>query len=130
MGRSLQGTVSRREAEAVKTQFVFEVGQLIQHKRYGYRGAIAGRDDRCRASDEWYHSNQTTPAREQAWYHVLVHGGRHTTYVAEENLELDQGGEQIVHPLTKMLFEYFHKGRYAPRPGVSFPSWEWETEER
>ena len=99
----------------------FEVGDLVHHKRYEYRGVVAGRDEECRAPDEWYYRNLTQPARHQAWYHVLVHGGHLTTYVAEENLEPDEGGEQVVHPLTKTLFEYFQNGRYQPRSDVSFP---------
>ena len=100
----------------------FAVGDLVEHKRYGYRGVVAGRDDHCRASDAWYYNNQTQPSRHQAWYHVLVHGGQHTTYVAEEHLQPDEGGEQVVHPLTKHYFEYFAKGRYHPRDDVTFES--------
>ena len=99
----------------------FEIGQLVQHRRYGYRGVIARRDERCLASEAWYLGNMTQPRREQPWYHVLVHGGEHTTYVAQENLEEDTGGEQVIHPLAKELFEYFHGGRYELRKGVEFP---------
>ena len=107
----------------MQTDFQFQVGQLVQHVRYGYRGVVAARDDRCEATEAWYRSNATTPERGQAWYHVLVHGERHTTYVAQENLESDGGGEQVVHPLTKSLFEYFQRGCYQPRNDVRFPSW-------
>ncbi len=99
----------------------FQVGELVHHKRYSYRGVVAGCDEKCKAPDEWYYRNNTQPARQQPWYHVLVHGGQHTTYVAEENLEPDDGGEQVVHPLTKALFESFHSGSYQPRDGISFP---------
>ncbi len=101
-------------------EFKFEVGQLVEHLKYGYRGAIAGRDSFCKASDLWYKSNQTQPEREQPWYHVLVHGAQHTTYVAESNLQLDLGGEQIVHPLTKHVFESFSSGAYQKREDVDF----------
>ena len=75
----------------MQTDYQFQVGQLVQHRRYGYRGVIAARDVRCEANEAWYFSNATTPDRGQAWYHVLVHGERHTTYVAQENLEQDDG---------------------------------------
>jgi heat shock protein HspQ len=105
----------RREAR-------FFVGQLVRHRKYGYRGAIAGWDPKCRADENWYFSNRTQPERGQPWYHVLVHGGMHTTYVAEENLEPYEGGEQVVHPLTRELFASFSSGHYQPREGVEFPA--------
>ena len=99
----------------------FEIGQLVQHVRYGYRGVVAGFDLECRASEAWYDNNRTQPCRDQPWYHVLVHGAQHTTYVAEENLEHDEGREQVVHPLARILFKYFRSGRYEPRLDVRFP---------
>ena len=96
----------------------FDVGQLVSHLRHGYRGVIAGRDAECVADDDWYFGNRTQPTREQAWYHVLVHGGEHSTYVAEENLELYDGGEQVLHPMTRELFASFSGGCYQPRDGA------------
>ena len=93
----------------------FTTGQLVSHLRYGYRGVVARCDPRCMASDDWYLNNNTQPTRDQAWYHVLVHGGHHTTYVAEENLKAYEGGEQVVHPLTRELFASFSSGCYQPR---------------
>ena len=102
--------------------YYFEIGQLVQHRRYGYRGVVAGRDPRCRAPEDWYQNNLTQPDRSQPWYHVLVHGGEHTTYAAVDSLEEDCGGEQVVHPFTKVLFESFHGGRYTIREGARFPN--------
>lgn len=101
--------------------FKFEIGQLIEHRRYGYRGVVFSRDEQCRASQQWYESNLTRPDRLQPWYHVLVHGGDSSTYVAEENMRQDPGGEQVVHPLAATFFIHFHQGRYIPRKDVSFP---------
>ena len=103
-------------------KFKFSIGQLIEHRRYGYRGVVVSMDESCRASKQWYESNLTRPDREQPWYHVLVHGGDAATYVAEENLLEDAGGEQVIHPLAATFFMYFHQGRYIPRDGVSFPA--------
>lgn len=100
----------------------FAPGDLVFHRRYRYRGVVAGFDRSCRADEAWYRRNMTQPDRNQPWYHVLVHGADHTTYVAEENLEPYEGGEQVRHPLTKQLFASFSGGRYQPREGVRFPS--------
>ena len=93
----------------------FEVGTLVSHKRYGYRGVVAGFDAECRADEAWYQSNATQPPRDQPWYHILVHGSDHTTYVAQSNLEVYKGGEQVANPLTRQFFESFHEGRYHLR---------------
>lgn len=89
----------------------FEVGQVVHHKRYNYRGVVAKTDVECDAPDEWYYGNHTQPDRHQPWYHVLVHGGAET-YVAEENLELDPSGNEIVHPFVPRMFTMFIHGRY------------------
>jgi len=92
----------------------FELGQLVHHRRYHYRGVIAAADPLCLASDDWYRRNMTQPSREQPWYHVLVDGG-HETYVAEENLEADRVGEPIDHPMIDRVFAVFSEGRYSPQ---------------
>jgi heat shock protein HspQ len=90
----------------------FQTGQIIQHKRYPYRGVIIEWDPHCKAEDSWYLNNQTQPSRHQPWYHVLVDGAAHTTYVAEENLELDVSSKEITHPLLQKFFTAFYRGRY------------------
>ncbi len=91
--------------------FRFEIGQVIRHRRYEYRGVIVGRDIRCLASDEWFNANRTQPNRGQPWYHVLVHKGRET-YVAQENLEHDASDQEIDHPHARIIFGAFKNGRY------------------
>lgn len=89
----------------------FQVGQIVHHKRYDYRGVIAKQDERCGAPDAWYRKNRTQPNRDQPWYHVLVHGGAET-YVAEENLELDATGAEVAHPYVPRMFAMYINGRY------------------
>lgn len=90
----------------------FQIGDVIHHKRYDYRGAIFQRDLTCQADAGWYQSNQTQPDRNQPWYHVMVDGSEHTTYVAEEHLELDQAGKPVNHPMLEKVFITFFEGRY------------------
>ncbi len=100
---------------------LFSLGTLVCHKHYGYRGVVVGSDPRCLADDDWYLRNRSQPDRDQPWYHVLVHGGQHSTYAAASNLVADEGGEQVVHPLTRVFFEHFSAGRYQPRGDAEFP---------
>jgi len=91
----------------------FEPGQLVRHRRYGYRGVIVAADAYCMADDDWYESNQTQPRRDQPWYHVLVDGRETVTYVAEENLRPDRSRERVEHPLVELFFSEFADGRYV-----------------
>ena len=91
---------------------VFEPGQLVRHRRYGYRGVVVDRHDFCQADEEWYSKNQTQPDRDQPWYHVLVHGTSNCTYAASESLVADASGLPIEHPLLPHFFSEFKKGIY------------------
>lgn len=95
------------------SDYRFEIGQLISHRRYGYRGVVFGRDPACTAEEDWYLSNQTQPDRNQPWYHVMVHGAAHTTYVAESNLEPDHSGEPVDHPWIDRFFTSFTGEGYS-----------------
>ena len=90
----------------------FAAGELVRHKRYGYRGVVVDADPSCEADEDWYRSNQSQPTRSQPWYHVLVHGSTHSTYAAHENLERDQSSEPVHHPLVANFFHAFVGGRY------------------
>lgn len=90
----------------------FAPGQIVEHRRYGYRGVVVDFDMTCHADDDWYLSNQTHPDRDQPWYHVLVHGSNATTYAAQENLAPAQDDSAVDHPLIDMFFRGFDDGRY------------------
>ena len=91
----------------------FAPGQVVRHKRYGYRGVVVDFDMRCMASEDWYDSNRTQPDRDQPWYHVLVDRSAQITYAAEASLEADPSARPVNHPLVRSFFEAFAGGRYA-----------------
>ena len=90
----------------------FSVGEGVCHRRYGYRGVVVAVDRQCNASDEWYHSNRSKPDRNQAWYHVLVHGHAHATYAAESNLEVDPSPQPVANPGVDQFFDGFDGERH------------------
>ena len=123
-GRPNGGTRKKRRASAADTETDdqasatvdttdarFQIGEVVRHGRYGYRGLVVDSDDACRASEEWYRSNPTQPDRDQPWYHVLVHDSDQITYVAEVNLRADPEQDEVDHPLVA---QYFHRrdGKY------------------
>ena len=90
----------------------FLPGQLVKHKRYGYRGVIVSVDRHCKADPNWYMSNQSQPDRKQPWYHVLVDDSATVTYPAQENLIEDDSGLPVNHPLVEVFFSSFESGVY------------------
>ncbi len=91
----------------------FSVGQLIQHRRFDYRGVIVDVDPTFQGTEEWYEEMaRSRPPRDKPWYHVLVDGASHTTYVAERNLEADTSGKPIYHPALDHFFARFEDGHY------------------
>ena len=90
----------------------FKPGQLIKHKRYGYRGIVVAVDLTCQATEAWYQNNLTQPNRDQPWYHVLVHDSDQTTYAAQTSLEADTSDEEINHPWLEEFFSDFINGQY------------------
>jgi len=114
--------INRPESGPLHEYPVFEPGEVVRHRRYGYRGVIVARDEFCQADDKWYSKNQTQPERNQPWYHVLVDGSSTCTYAASVNLMADESGLPISHPLLPYFFSNFDQGVYArndepwPRP--------------
>lgn len=99
----------------------FVIGQLVQHKRYGYRGVVVDFDMSCEANEAWYQKNQTQPNRDQPWYHVLVNETASATYAAQSSLIEDDTKQPIEHPLLEMFFDQFTVDRYL-RNDTPWPS--------
>ena len=91
----------------------FSIGELVHHRLFGYRGVIYDVDPSFQGTEEWYEAvAKSRPPKDKPWYHVLVHGASHTTYVAERNLEADQSKAPIRHPVVDHIFSRFENGRY------------------
>jgi heat shock protein HspQ len=91
----------------------FAIGELVHHKLFDYRGVVVDVDATFQSTDEWYETvARSRPPKDKPWYHVLVHGADHSTYVAEQNLEADASGEPVLHPMVDEFFDYFEDGRY------------------
>ena len=91
----------------------FQIGQIVHHKLFDYTGVIFDIDPFFQSSDEWYEQvAQSRPPKNKPWYHVLVHTAEHTTYVAEQNLDLEEHPKLIQHPLINSLFTKFDGSQY------------------
>ncbi len=92
------------------------VGQLVRHRLFDYRGVVFDVDAVFSGDEGWYEQMaRSRPPKDKPWYHVLVHDGTHTTYVAERNLTPDPAPEPVRHPAVESLFAAFRDGVYVPR---------------
>jgi heat shock protein HspQ len=95
------------------TRSRFSIGELVHHRLFDYRGVVVDVDQDFQASEEWYQAvAKSRPPKDMPWYHVLVHGSDHATYVAERNLEGDDVLEPIRHPMVEQYFSGFDDGKY------------------
>jgi len=103
----------------------FRVGQVVKHKKYGYRGVIVGWDDTCRATTMWrmaMHAKNHERALNAPHYSVLVdvrnRPQEQQTYVAEWNLMADLN--EIKHSKVGDYFDRYDArvNRYIMRPGL------------
>jgi len=91
----------------------FRPGQVVRHRRYGYRGVVVDANPVCEADETWYQGHDTQPDRDQPWYHVLVHNSMQVTYAAQSNLEWDDSGDEVIHPYVPYFFSEFRGGEYV-----------------
>lgn len=93
------------------------VGRIVHHKLFDYRGVIVDVDPCFQNSDQWYNlMARSKPTKEQPWYHVLVDNTDFVTYVAEQNLEADRDQfTPIHHPELENYFDPKQKGAYVPK---------------
>ena len=91
----------------------FNIGQLIHHRLFNYRGVIVDVDATFQGTEDWYEQMaKSRPSKDEPWYHVLVDEAQHMTYVAEKNLESDELNGPINNPLLDQFFSDFQNGRY------------------
>ena len=92
----------------------FYVGELVQHRRFDYRGVVVDVDASFSGTEEWYNTMaRSNPPKDEPWYHVLVHQAEHSTYVAERNLETDLTGKPVAHPFLNRFFDEMRDGVYV-----------------
>lgn len=94
----------------------FSLGQIVYHRKFGYRGVIFKVDAKYSGTDDWYNIMAiSSPPKEMPWYHVLVHNSSYSTYVTEYNLCTDSISKPVKHPLLIKYFERYFNGRYAKK---------------
>jgi len=95
-------------------QAKLNIGQLVQHKLFGYRGVIYDVDPEFMLTDEWYENvARSRPPKNEPWYRVLVDNELLETYVAQQNLDPATDLSPIRNPLLEGCFSSFEDGHYV-----------------
>ncbi len=99
----------------------FNVGEIVLHAKFGYRGVIVDVDPEFSGTQQWYDEVAVSrPAKDQPWYHILVdESDNQTTYVAEQNLRHDISSKPIEHSYLNMFFSDFERDRYRHKQTIN-----------
>lgn len=98
----------------------FSIGDVVQHRKFGFRGVVFDIDPVFANSEEWYEAipEDMRPDRDQPFYHLLAENGEgsYIAYVSQQNLSGDDSGEPVDHPAIAGLFGAYSNGKYTLRP--------------
>ena len=101
------------------TNAKYQIGQIVRHRIFPFRGVIFDVDPVFNNTEEWYQSipEDIRPAKNQPFYHLLAENEEteYIAYVSEQNLLPDESGKPVRHPQVDEIFERDAEGRYRPR---------------
>jgi heat shock protein HspQ len=104
-------------------QAKFQIGQIVRHRLYPFRGVIFDVDPEFANTEEWWLSipENVRPSKDQPFYHLLAENAESTyiAYVSEQNLVPDDSGEPISHPQVDEIFVGVENGCYRTRRSTS-----------
>ncbi|MCG8625130.1 MAG: heat shock protein HspQ [Proteobacteria bacterium] len=102
-----------------KASAIFNIGDVVRHRHYSFRGVVFDVDAEFDNTEEWYNAipRDSRPRRDQPFYHLLAENEEvyYTAYVSQQNLVLDGEAGPVDHPELQDMFETFVEGRYKPR---------------
>ena len=100
----------------------FQIGQVVRHRIFSFRGVIFDIDPEFNNTDEWYESipEDRRPRKDQPFYHLFAENAEseYIAYVSEQNLLPDESGEPVRHPQVAEVFEKDESGSYRRRNAV------------
>lgn len=98
----------------------FEIGQIVRHRRYPFRGVIFDVDPVFANTEEWWLSipEEVRPSKDQPFYHLFAENAEtsYVAYVSEQNLVIDDTAKPVSHPEVEAYFAGMENGRYKLRP--------------
>ncbi len=87
----------------------YQIGQVVRHRMFDFRGVIFDVDPVFANTDEWYDSipEEVRPDKDQPYYHLFAENERthYVAYVSEQNLTPDDSDAVVTHPDIATMFE-------------------------
>jgi heat shock protein HspQ len=97
----------------------FQLGQVVRHRFYPFRGVIFDVDPEFGNTEEWWEAipAEIRPRKDQPYYHLLAENeeSEYIAYVSEQNLLPDTSGEPLRHSQIAELFDDLEDGVYRNR---------------
>src|SRR3974390_2841882 len=97
----------------------FQIGQIVRHRIFSFRGVIFDIDPEFNNTEEWWLSipEGVRPDKDQPFYHLLAENSdsEYVAYVSEQNLLPDNSGEPIRHLQVAEIFIKDKAGGHRPR---------------
>ncbi len=101
---------------------LFNIGDIVKHRIYPFRGVIVDVDPEFSNTEEWYQSipAEIRPSRNQPYYHLMAENTEtfYTAYVSQQNLIDDGENGPLEHPDLDEIFSGMKKGKYHLRNEV------------
>ena len=101
---------------------LFNIGDIVKHRIYPFRGVIVDVDPEFSNTEEWYQSipAEIRPSRNQPYYHLMAENTEtfYTAYVSQQNLVDDGDNGPLDHPDLDEIFSGMEKGKYHLRNEV------------
>jgi heat shock protein HspQ len=96
----------------------YQIGQVVRHRLYPFRGVVFDIDPVFDNTDEWIPA-EIRPHKDQPFYHLFAENDEteYVAYVSEQNLLPDQSGQPLQHPEIAKIFVKDENGGYRLRPG-------------
>ena len=98
---------------------LFNIGDIVKHRIYPFRGVIVDVDAEFSNTEEWYQSipAEIRPSRKQPYYHLMAENTEtfYTAYVSQQNLVGDGDNGPLEHPDLDEIFNGIDKGKYLLR---------------
>ena len=101
---------------------LFNIGDIVKHRIYPFRGVIVDVDPEFSNTEEWYQSipAEIRPSRQQPYYHLMAENTEtfYTAYVSQQNLVRDGENGPLEHPDLEEIFSGMDHGKYHLRNEV------------
>jgi heat shock protein HspQ len=98
-------------------QAKYNIGQVVRHRVYPFRGVIFDVDPEFANTEEWYDAipEEVRPRKDQPFYHLYAENDTsyYVAYVSEQNLVPDDSGEPVDHPEVVEMFGDLSDGAYT-----------------